>query len=57
VRARKLLKQAHTTCALTATIQKIRNGNCFCVLDTDQKSTHHFAWRPPHSIRQALLVP
>ena len=33
--ASKRCTQAHRTCALTATIQKIRSSDCFCVLDTD----------------------
>jgi hypothetical protein len=28
-------QMAHKACALTATIPKIRNSNCLCVLDTD----------------------
>ena len=28
-------------CVLTATIQKIRNSNCYCGLDTDSKSDQH----------------
>jgi hypothetical protein len=30
-------------CAPTATFDKIRNSDCFRVLDTDQKSAHYFA--------------
>jgi len=30
------------SCALTATFEKIRNRDCFRVLDTDQKSAHYF---------------
>ena len=33
--ASKRCTQAHGACALTATIQKIRNSDCFYVLDTD----------------------
>jgi len=42
-----ILESEVAACAQTTTIEKIRDSDCFRVLDTDQKSAHYFQRRPP----------